>query len=494
VVALAVLPLCAVLFGAPAAAQDAVDGPDTVADDPSAYDDTYDYDYDVDTDPTAVSEFRDKLEPHGTWVEDPTYGLVWIPDVVVVGEDFQPYRTNGRWGVTDAGDWIWISDYDWGYIPFHYGRWIWIPSRGWAWVPGRVYAPAWVVWRTGAPGYAYVGWAPAPPAFVWFGGVAVGFYATVTIPWWYCPSAYFFTPYWHTHVVHDHYRVRQIHSHTHVYHHRPHHSHAKASGHSKASAGSGSAGHAKAGGTSGAGSSELGRKTPGAASAAGGAIQSSQRSSQRSGGYAAHSIPRSPSFKDARIPESAQPKARVHPDPRAVALRQSAPKVGRGGSGARISSRGTKARSAPRRAVRRPRVTRRPVTRGTARSPGVRRLPPRTRSLDRSSRTAPSRVQRGTPSRVRRAPPSRVRMPTRSTPTRRYRPPSSRRSPRTSPSRSRPSRKYRAPTRRTSPRRVSPSRSRSRSRATPSRSRSSSRSRGSSRSRSRSSGRSRSRR
>ena len=113
----------------------------------------YEYDYAADTDPAAVSDFEGQLAPYGAWVHDSRYGYVWVPDSVVVGRDFAPYRTAGRWAVTDEGDWVWISDYDWGYIPFHYGRWVWIPARGWAWVPGRVYAPAWVEWRVGEPGY-----------------------------------------------------------------------------------------------------------------------------------------------------------------------------------------------------------------------------------------------------------------------------------------------------------------------------------------------------
>ena len=184
----------------------------------------YPYDYAADTDPAALDDFAEPLDPYGTWVDHPTYGTVWVPDRVVVGDDFQPYRTAGKWAVADDGEWVWISDYDWGYIPFHYGRWVWISGTGWAWIPGRVYAPAWVVWRTGEPGYDYIGWAPAPPAYVWFGGVAVGYYGTVTVPWWYCPSTYFFSPFWHYHVLHHHHHIHRVHAHTHHYHgHHGHH-------------------------------------------------------------------------------------------------------------------------------------------------------------------------------------------------------------------------------------------------------------------------------
>ena len=36
------------------------------------------------------------------------------------------------------------------------------PGLGWVWVPGYVWAPAWVVYRTGP---SYIGWAPVPPSF-----------------------------------------------------------------------------------------------------------------------------------------------------------------------------------------------------------------------------------------------------------------------------------------------------------------------------------------
>ena len=116
-------------------------------------------------DPSAVDEFREPLEPYGAWVQDDRYGTVWVPDAREVGADFYPYSTGGHWELTSDGDWLWVSDYTWGDIPFHYGRWVWIDGRGWAWIPGRVWAPAWVVWRTGPSGY--VGWAPCPPTWTW---------------------------------------------------------------------------------------------------------------------------------------------------------------------------------------------------------------------------------------------------------------------------------------------------------------------------------------
>src|SRR4051812_8767128 len=103
----------------------------------------------ADTDPSALSDFREPLAPYGSWTDDGTYGTVWMPDATVVGADFAPYQSAGHWALDDNEDWIWQSDYDWGYVPFHYGRWVWIGGRGWAWIPGRVYAPSWVTWRIG---------------------------------------------------------------------------------------------------------------------------------------------------------------------------------------------------------------------------------------------------------------------------------------------------------------------------------------------------------
>ncbi len=112
--------------------------------------DQYGYDEPYDGD------FYDDLRPHGQWVRTPEYGMVWIPNVEA---GFQPYATNGRWVVTQFGN-TWVSDYNWGWAPFHYGRWYQDRFRGWAWVPGRDWGPAWVSWRSGG---GYYGWAPLGP-------------------------------------------------------------------------------------------------------------------------------------------------------------------------------------------------------------------------------------------------------------------------------------------------------------------------------------------
>ena len=177
-----------------------------------------DYDPAADRDPSALTEFREVLEPYGEWTEDAVYGTVWIPDTDVVGPDFAPYVTAGHWALTEDDEWIWVSDYEWGWVPFHYGRWVWISGRGWAWIPGRVYAPAWVVWRVGYYDDYYVGWAPMPPTFYWRSGVAVSLVVVPPAPYVFCSTHYIFTPHVHTHIV-PVTHVSVIARHTRPYHH-----------------------------------------------------------------------------------------------------------------------------------------------------------------------------------------------------------------------------------------------------------------------------------
>ena len=77
-------------------------------------------------DPNAHEDFRDALAPYGQWVQSPQYGNVWVPSQEIVGSDFTPYYSGGRWNYTDYG-WTWVSEYNWGWAPFHYGRWITLP-------------------------------------------------------------------------------------------------------------------------------------------------------------------------------------------------------------------------------------------------------------------------------------------------------------------------------------------------------------------------------
>lgn len=170
----------------------------------------------AETDEEIVEQFRQELRPYGVWVEDPRYGRVWVPDPASVGHGFSPYVSHGRWGIDEAGQWIWLSDLPYGHVVFHYGRWVQVRGHGWAWIPGTRYAPAWVVWRV--PHHArtttYVGWAPAPPSFVWYGGVAYHYVHPVSFGWVFCPSPYVFDRGLYRHLVRDHRRAMAARDHT----------------------------------------------------------------------------------------------------------------------------------------------------------------------------------------------------------------------------------------------------------------------------------------
>jgi hypothetical protein len=103
-------------------------------------------------------EIDTTLAPYGQWIESEEYGRVWRPDVTVVGVDFTPYETCGTWVYTDHG-WTFTCDWDWGWLPFHYGQWAWI-ADAWCWVRDYTWSPAWVEWRSGG---GYVGWRPLAP-------------------------------------------------------------------------------------------------------------------------------------------------------------------------------------------------------------------------------------------------------------------------------------------------------------------------------------------
>lgn len=99
-----------------------------------------------------LSLFRNELGPHGRWMMHPRFGEVWSYSE----PGFRPYYTNGYWDYGPDG-WEWVSDYEWGWAPFHYGRWELDPYYGWLWIPGYEWAPAWVTWSEGSD---YYGWAP----------------------------------------------------------------------------------------------------------------------------------------------------------------------------------------------------------------------------------------------------------------------------------------------------------------------------------------------
>ncbi len=117
--------------------------------------------------PVTVDYFYGTLAPYGSWVYVSGYGRCWRPTVTVVNAGWQPYCDHGHWVWTDCG-WYWISDYSWGWAPFHYGRWFCDAHLGWCWYPDTAWGPSWVTWRY-SPGYC--GWAPLPPHAVYRAGV-----------------------------------------------------------------------------------------------------------------------------------------------------------------------------------------------------------------------------------------------------------------------------------------------------------------------------------
>jgi hypothetical protein len=129
-------------------------------------------------------DFYNELSPYGDWMDNPSYGQVWRPRV---SQDFQPYATDGHWEMTEYGN-TWVSDYEWGWAPFHYGRWLFDDYYGWIWVPGDEWGPAWVSWRSGG---GYYGWAPLGP------GMGIDINININIPynyWVFVPDIYIRSP------------------------------------------------------------------------------------------------------------------------------------------------------------------------------------------------------------------------------------------------------------------------------------------------------------
>ncbi|HYM19633.1 MAG TPA: DUF6600 domain-containing protein [Candidatus Kapabacteria bacterium] len=128
--------------------------------------------------------FYDQLSPYGRWVSNPTFGYIWVP-----AEDmntFMPYGSNGYWEWTQYG-WTWVSNYPWGWAPFHYGRWNFDPGFGWYWIPDGVWGPAWVSWCE-SPGY--YGWAPMGPG-VTISYISGGGYDPPDSWWTFCDDRHF---------------------------------------------------------------------------------------------------------------------------------------------------------------------------------------------------------------------------------------------------------------------------------------------------------------
>lgn len=137
----------------------------------------------------SLQTFYDELSPYGTWIQDPQYGYVWRPDVDQT--QFRPYYTDGRWAMTEYGN-TWVSNYDWGWAPFHYGRWVYNNYRQWIWLPDTNWGPAWVDWRSGG---GYYGWAPMGPSI----NVNIRFGRRYVLPsycWNFIPQGYIYNNYY----------------------------------------------------------------------------------------------------------------------------------------------------------------------------------------------------------------------------------------------------------------------------------------------------------
>ena len=130
----------------------------------------------------SPADFYQPLGSYGSWVEVPSYGQCWHPNVAL---GWRPY-CNGYWEWTDCG-WYWVSDDPWAWACYHYGSWVYEPYYGWVWVPGTEWAPAWVTWRYTDD---YIGWAPCEP-----GGVV------------FAPSFFVFVP---TRRFHEHIRPNDV--------------------------------------------------------------------------------------------------------------------------------------------------------------------------------------------------------------------------------------------------------------------------------------------
>jgi len=157
----------------------------------------------------SIQTFYDELSPYGDWIYTPEYGYVWRP-YFDRPESFRPYSSNGDWVYTDYG-WTWVSDYRWGWAPFHYGRWYFEDYLGWLWIPGYEWAPAWVTWGSYSN---YWGWAPLGPEVY----VSVNFNWIAPDLWWtFVPCGNFYSHNWHDYIYDRPVHVTNITNITNIY-------------------------------------------------------------------------------------------------------------------------------------------------------------------------------------------------------------------------------------------------------------------------------------
>jgi len=124
--------------------------------------------------PERADRLSRGLDPHGQWVDDPTYGTVWQPSPSEVGVRLRSYVSGGHWGYDDSDEYVWMSDYGLGVAPFHYGRsgvrrapWVGLDSG-----PDVCAGMGYLADRC-SRGFGYVGWALTSADLVFGGRAAV---------------------------------------------------------------------------------------------------------------------------------------------------------------------------------------------------------------------------------------------------------------------------------------------------------------------------------
>ena len=63
----------------------------------------------------SEQDFYDSLQPYGTWVSDPQYGDVWVPDAE---DGFRPYASRGHWVLHENMEIPGFPAYPWGWQRF----------------------------------------------------------------------------------------------------------------------------------------------------------------------------------------------------------------------------------------------------------------------------------------------------------------------------------------------------------------------------------------
>src|SRR5207248_10435649 len=81
----------------------------------------------------SIDFFYDSLGSGGSWVELGDYGYCWQPSGAV-SPGWRPY-SDGYWAYTDLGG-TRVSDEDFGWATYHYGRRVQPPGLGGVGVPG----------------------------------------------------------------------------------------------------------------------------------------------------------------------------------------------------------------------------------------------------------------------------------------------------------------------------------------------------------------------